>query len=187
MPNFTSSLICLPIHFHFIFVSFSFPFDYWVWGQTSFKPGRTQPVYSLASIHFQVCFKHINPYFLISPKQCKKSKFWKNKKNPWRYHHFTYVYQNLWSEDIRFLRLNWCNCYFSFWAIFCPCSVLNTRETSTSKSKDISRTENTASALKRGQQENINLFKVINFAGQSMQISWNYLWNYCLSHWSQNI
>ena len=37
-------------------------------------------------------------------------------------------------------------------------TAVNTTETSTSKSKN----ENTASVLNRGQQENINLFTVIN-------------------------
>ena len=32
------------------------------------------------------------------------AKFQKNEKNIWRYHHFTYVYQKLWSDDIWFLR-----------------------------------------------------------------------------------
>ena len=34
-----------------------------------------------------------------------KSKFKnKNEKNTWRYHHFTYVYQKLWSDYLQFLR-----------------------------------------------------------------------------------
>ena len=33
-----------------------------------------------------------------------KSKFKKNEKNIWMYHHFTHVYQKLWSDDIKFLR-----------------------------------------------------------------------------------
>ena len=37
-------------------------------------------------------------------KSQKKSKFWQNEKNAWRYHHFRYVYQKLWSEDVQFLR-----------------------------------------------------------------------------------
>ena len=47
----------------------------------------------------------------------KKSKFWKTEKRPWRYHHFTQVYQKSWSYAILFLRqaCNGCN-YFSFWA-----------------------------------------------------------------------
>ena len=28
----------------------------------------------------------------------------KNETNASRYHHFTYVYQKLWSDDVRFLR-----------------------------------------------------------------------------------
>ena len=36
--------------------------------------------------------------------QPRKSKFLKNERNTWRYHHFTYVYQKLWSDDVRFLR-----------------------------------------------------------------------------------
>ena len=28
----------------------------------------------------------------------------KSEKNVWRYHHFTYAYQKLWSDDVRFLR-----------------------------------------------------------------------------------
>ena len=42
--------------------------------------------------------------FYIPPKSQKKSKFWKNEKNAWRYHHFRNVYQKLWSEDVQFLR-----------------------------------------------------------------------------------
>ena len=38
------------------------------------------------------------------PKKNKKSKFWKDKKNCWRYHHFTHVYQKSRSYDARFLR-----------------------------------------------------------------------------------
>ena len=40
-------------------------------------------------------------------------------KKPWTYHHFTYVYQKLWSDDVRILRYgSWqMYNYFSFWAI----------------------------------------------------------------------
>ena len=34
----------------------------------------------------------------------KKSKFYKNEKNTWRYHNFAYVYQKLGSDDVWFLR-----------------------------------------------------------------------------------
>ena len=34
----------------------------------------------------------------------RKIKILKKWKNTWRYHHFTYVYQKLWSDDVPFLR-----------------------------------------------------------------------------------
>ena len=48
-------------------------------------------------------------------------------------------------------------------------TILNTTETSTSKSKGISKNENTVSALNRGQEENISLFTVISLVDQTMQ------------------
>ena len=45
----------------------------------------------------------------------------------------------------------------------------STTKTFTSKSRDISENENTASALNRSQQENIDLFAVINSVEQTMQ------------------
>ena len=36
-------------------------------------------------------------------KQPKKSKFWEHEKNACRYHHFTHVYQKLWSHNVHFL------------------------------------------------------------------------------------
>ena len=39
-----------------------------------------------------------------APKQPKKSKFYKNEKTAWRYHHFTFVDQKLWSDDVQLLR-----------------------------------------------------------------------------------
>ena len=44
----------------------------------------------------------ISPFY--PPKSQKNSKFSKNEKNSCRYHHFTYVYQKLWSNHLRFLR-----------------------------------------------------------------------------------
>ena len=38
------------------------------------------------------------------PNSPKKSKFQKNEKSTWRYHHFTRVYQKFWLDDIKFLR-----------------------------------------------------------------------------------
>ena len=47
---------------------------------------------------------HFALFFAPSPhQQSKKSKL-KKKKNACRYHHFTFVYQKLWSDDIWFLR-----------------------------------------------------------------------------------
>ena len=34
----------------------------------------------------------------------QKINFYETEKNAWRYHHFTYVYQKLWSDNVRFLR-----------------------------------------------------------------------------------
>ena len=66
----------------------------------------------------------------FTPEQPKKAKFWKNKKNTWRYHHFTYMYQNY----DQMMYSSWdkvchkCNCYFSFWAIFCPFTPLTAQK-----------------------------------------------------------
>ena len=47
---------------------------------------------------------HFGSFFaLLLPQKPEKSKFWKNEKNIWRYHHFMYVHQKL-SDDVRFLR-----------------------------------------------------------------------------------
>ena len=48
---------------------------------------------------------HFGLFFaLLPPYQPKKSKFYKKEENMRRYHHFTYVYQKLWSDDVQFLR-----------------------------------------------------------------------------------
>ena len=50
-------------------------------------------------------FCHFGLLFAPLPHwQPKKSKFWKNETNTWRYHHFTQVYQKSWSYAILFLR-----------------------------------------------------------------------------------
>ena len=49
----------------------------------------------------------------------------------WRYHHFTQVYQKTWSYAILFVRYmvcDGCNCYFSFWAIFCIFTALTAKK-----------------------------------------------------------
>ena len=45
---------------------------------------------------------HFGLYFALLTVQ--KIKFHRNKKNTWRYHHFTSMYQKLWLYDVRFLR-----------------------------------------------------------------------------------
>ena len=58
----------------------------------------------------------------------------------WRYHHFPQVYQKSWSYAILFLRYmvcDGCNCYFSFWAIFCPFTTLIAQKIKISKKKKI--------------------------------------------------
>ena len=56
--------------------------------------------------------------------------FWKNeKKNTWRYHHFTEVYYKWQSYDIWFLRYEVQQTYFlSFWAIFCPFTPIKAKK-----------------------------------------------------------
>ena len=41
---------------------------------------------------------------IFCPFSPKKQNFTKMKKNPWRYYHFIYVYQKLWSDDVQFPR-----------------------------------------------------------------------------------
>ena len=50
-------------------------------------------------------FCHSGPFFaLLPPYGPRKSKFWKNEKNTWRYYHFTNVYHKWQSHDVWFLR-----------------------------------------------------------------------------------
>ena len=50
-------------------------------------------------------FCHYGPFFaLLPPYGPRKSKFWKNEKNTWRYYHFTHVYHKWQSYDVWFLR-----------------------------------------------------------------------------------
>ena len=53
--------------------------------------------------HLRISFWHL----LMNFEKPKKSEFWKNekkKKNCWRYHHFTHVYQKPQSYEVQFLR-----------------------------------------------------------------------------------
>ena len=48
---------------------------------------------------------HFGPFFaLLLPNNQKNQCLKRNKKHTWRHHHFTNVYQKLWSHDVRFLR-----------------------------------------------------------------------------------
>ena len=49
------------------------------------------------------------------------------KKNCWRYHHFTNVYQKPQSYEVQFLRYG-VNFFLSFWAIFCPLHLCTTND-----------------------------------------------------------
>ena len=91
-------------------------------------PARPQP-YSLKNQNLEKVKKTLEissfyisvPKIMISwctvpdmvPDGCNYFSFWvifcpfnplKSEKNVWRYHHFTYAYQKLWSDDVRFLR-----------------------------------------------------------------------------------
>ena len=50
------------------------------------------------------CNCYFSFWFFLPFYTPKKSKFQKNEKNSWRYHHFSIVYQKLWSDDVRFVR-----------------------------------------------------------------------------------
>ena len=93
-----------------------------------FTPIKTKKNQNFEKYHFTQCTKNhdhmlqcswdmvcdgCNCYFSfwaffallpLSPQQPKKSQFNKNEKNTWRYHHFTHLFQKLWSIDIQFLR-----------------------------------------------------------------------------------
>ena len=61
--------------------------------------------------HMLYCSRDMARYFSFwvifcpfTPLTSKKIKILKKWKNSWGYYHFTYVYQKLWSDDVRFLR-----------------------------------------------------------------------------------
>ena len=43
-------------------------------------------------------------FVLLTPYGPRKSKFWKNESNTWRYYHFAHVYHKWHSYDVWFLR-----------------------------------------------------------------------------------
>ena len=73
--------------------------------------------------------KHNTEFFVIlsyflhfyPPNNPKNQNLEKMKKNPWRYHHFTIVYQKSWSYTILFLRYGVTDVIvFHFGPFFCP-------------------------------------------------------------------
>ena len=54
--------------------------------------------HAILIFHFGIFFA------FLPPKLTKKSKFQKNEKTAWRYHHFTHLYQKLWLDNVWFLR-----------------------------------------------------------------------------------
>ena len=52
----------------------------------------------------QLLFLILSNFCPFTPLKPKISKFRKSEKSTWRYPHFTYAYQKLCSDDVRFLR-----------------------------------------------------------------------------------
>ena len=73
------------------------------------------------------CFLHFYP--TNNPKNQNFEKL--KKKHTQRYHHFTQVHQKSWSYMLYYsldmVHNRW-NCYFSFWAIFCPFNSLTAQK-----------------------------------------------------------
>ena len=81
-------------------------------------------------------FCHFALYFALLPTKIpRKSKFWINERNSWRYYHFTHEYHKWKSYDVWFLRYGaWQTEYFSSWAnIFCPFTPLTAQKMKISK------------------------------------------------------
>ena len=68
--------------------------------------------------------RHFWPFFIFTPKQFGKPKFWDNGKSLWRCHHFTNVFQKwrLWCMLHGYGV--WQTVFLSFWAIFCTFTPL---------------------------------------------------------------
>ena len=74
---------------------------------------------------------HFGLFFPFYPNNSSNNQnLTKNEKKTWRYHQFMQEYQKSWSYAIVLLRYacDRCNCYFSFWAIFCPFSPLTAQK-----------------------------------------------------------
>ena len=61
--------------------------------------------YGALRTEFFIILDHFMLFYSFTPLTTQKIKiFYKIKSNPWRYHHFTKVYQNSWSYATLFLR-----------------------------------------------------------------------------------
>ena len=69
-----------------------------------------------------IIFCHFELFFtLLTPQQPRKSKFWKNGKNIWRYYNFTHVYHKWKSCDVWFPRYKaWQTIFFVILGHFLP-------------------------------------------------------------------
>ena len=83
-----------------------------------------------------IFFCHLGPFLALT---AQKMKFQKNEKNTWRSSFYTSV-----PKIIIICYFSWdmacdgCNCYFSFWAIFCPSTSLTAQKIKISrKSKKV--------------------------------------------------
>ena len=104
----------------------------------TFKPKMTIIWYMVPDISSTIdkFFCHFALFFALLPtKEPRKSKFWINERNSWRYYHFTHEYHKWKSYDVWFLRYGaWQTGYFSSWAtIFCPFTPLTAQKMKISK------------------------------------------------------
>ena len=64
-------------------------------------------------------------FTLLPPYAFRKSQFWNNEKNTWRYYHFTHVYHKWQSYHVLFLRYEvWWTEFFVILHCFCPSTPL---------------------------------------------------------------
>ena len=73
---------------------------------------------------------HFRPFFALLPHYwTRKLKFGKNVNNTWRYYPFTHLYHKSRSHDVWFQRYKVQRREFlSFWATFCPLTLLTTKK-----------------------------------------------------------
>ena len=66
------------------------------------------------------CNSYFSFWAIFCPFTVQKIKILKKwrKKTPWRYHHFTYMYQKLWSDDVWFLRYSAQQTRYLWWGTY---------------------------------------------------------------------